>query len=153
MTCGDGRLQRGLRCKNQDVMLLEPSICSSQPSTRAAKPHCDMRTVPAGMGGTELASFSSLVIQQPLEGARALPLAQDVEIPDSSHRLDQGACLAWTLFHRNKVCVPAGKAGLRHLTAHIDPRATSTFKPSTHFSGDLKHVTKSSTERDPFLAM
>lgn len=81
MTCGDGRLQRGLRCKNQDVMLLEPSICSSQPSTRAAKPHCGMRTVPVGIGGTELASFSSLVIQQPLEGAGALPLSQDVENP------------------------------------------------------------------------
>lgn len=73
--------QRGLICKNQDVMLLEPSICSSEPSTRTAKPHCDMGTVPVGTGGTELASFSSLAIQQLLEGARALPLAQDVGNP------------------------------------------------------------------------
>lgn len=40
-----------------------------------------MRTVPVGMGGTGLALFSILVIQQPLEGAGALPLAQNVENP------------------------------------------------------------------------
>lgn len=56
-----------------------------------------------GMGGTELASFSSLVIQQPLEGSEALPLTQDVENPGEEPQV-RASWLAQTLLQSSKGC-------------------------------------------------
>lgn len=69
-----------------------------------------MRTVLVGMGGTGLALFSSLVIQQTLDGAGALPLAQGVENPR-----EQSEARLRSLFGTDTVSqeqgVPVGKAG------------------------------------------
>lgn len=89
-----------------------------------------MRTVPVGMGGTGLALFSSLVIQQPLEGAGALPLAQNVENPREQSEARPRSLLGMDTVSQEQG-VPAGKAGPWHLTAYTDLRETSIFKPST----------------------
>lgn len=84
------------------------------------------------MGGTELASFSILVIQQPLEGSKALPLAQGVENPREEPRVEQ-RCLVGT----DTASQQHGVANRQGRTPHTNLRATSTFKPNPGISGDL----------------
>lgn len=84
------------------------------------------------MGGTELASFSILVIQQPLEGSKALPLALGVENSREEPRVAQ-RCSADT----DTASQQHGVANRQSRTPYTNLRATSTFKPNPGFSGDL----------------
>lgn len=84
------------------------------------------------MGGTELASFSILVIQQPLEGSKALPLAQGVENPREEPRVEQRCLVGMdTASQQHGVAKQA-----RQDTPH-QPQSNLHFRPNPGFSGDL----------------
>lgn len=98
------------------------------------------------MGGTELASFSILVIQQPLEGSKALPLAQGVENPREEPRVEQ-RCLVGT----DTASQQHGVANRQGRTPHTNLRATSTSDPTQASLGTWMHIMKDSKEQDPSL--
>lgn len=98
------------------------------------------------MGGTELASFSIPVIQQPLEGSKALPLAQGVENPREEPRVEQ-RCLVGT----DTASQQHGVANRQGRTPHTNLRATSTSDPTQASLGTWMHITKDSKEQDPSL--